>query len=192
MEEHDSPLELSIDLGNEESSTVLQHLLASLSLETVVNQTLQKAGVTQPVVLSLLITSDETIRRLNKHYRQQDKSTDVLSFPLLDKPLVHAPADQLWMPSEEPGGEISIDTKQVFVTPSELPTNLGDIVISWPAVLRQAAGAGHTPTYELLYLLSHGILHLVGYDDHTEAGYQAMVQIQQAVMEATEQKAQLS
>jgi len=57
-------------------------------------------------------------------------------------------------------------------------------VISWPTVLRQAREAGHSPIYELLYLLSHGVLHLIGYDDQTEAGYQAMVDLQQAILQA--------
>jgi probable rRNA maturation factor len=77
-----------------------------------------------------------------------------------------------------------------FITPAELPLNLGDIVISWPTVVRQATEARHTPTYELLYLFTHGILHLVGYDDATEAGYTAMVNLQKAVLEAMGWKAQ--
>lgn len=182
----DALVELSIDLGDEESDHAFQQQLSSLALETVVNQTLHQAGITQPVTLTLLITNDETIQALNKQYRQQDKPTDVLSFPLLDRPLVNAPADQLWIPPEETGGAAS---KHIFITPSELTINLGDIVISWPTVAQQAAETGHSPTYELLYLLSHGVLHLVGYDDQTEAGYQAMIQIQQAVMEATGGKA---
>jgi probable rRNA maturation factor len=122
---------------------------------------------------------------LNKRYRQQDKPTDVLSFPMLDKPLVDAPADHLWALSEEQTGEVSEAVNSIprFVTPSELATNLGDIVISWPTVVRQAAEAGHAPVYELLYLFAHGILHLVGYDDATEAGYTAMVDLQRAVLE---------
>jgi len=182
----DALVELSIDLGDEESDHAFEQQLSSLALGTVVNQTLHQAGITQPVTLTLLITNDETIQALNQQYRQQDKPTDVLSFPLLDRPLANAPADQLWIPPEEAGGTAS---KHIFITPSELTTNLGDIVISWPTVLRQAAEKGHSPTYELLYLLSHGVLHLVGYDDQTEAGYQAMIQIQQAVMEATRGKA---
>ena len=191
MARHDSQLELSIDLGNDDSDTALLQLISSLSLEAVVDQTLHEAGVLQPVMLTLLITNDETIRNLNKQYRGQDKPTDVLSFPLLDKPIVNAPADQLWTLPEATKGEsteIGV-TKQVFVTPTELPTNLGDIVISWPTIVRQATEVGHNSTYELLYLLAHGVLHLVGYDDQTEAGYQAMIRIQQAVMDATEQKA---
>ncbi len=187
MAEHDSQIELSIDLGNDENDAAFQPLLSSLPLEAVVTQTLHKAGITQPVMLTVLITSDETIRNLNKRYRGQDKPTDVLSFPLLDKPIVSAPVDQLWMLPDALSGEGS-QTKQVFVTPAELTMHLGDIVISWPAVVRQAAEARHESAYELLYLLSHGVLHLVGYDDQTEAGYQAMLRIQQAVMEATEQK----
>jgi probable rRNA maturation factor len=66
--------------------------------------------------------------------------------------------------------------------------HLGDIVISWPTVIRQATEAGHKPAYELLFLLSHGVLHLIGYDDQTEAGYQAMIRLQQVVIKATEQK----
>lgn len=191
MARHDSQLELSIDLGNHDSDTALLQLISSLSLEAVVDQTLHEAGVLQPMMLTLLITNDETIRNLNKQYRGQDKPTDVLSFPLLDKPIVNAPADQLWTLPEATNGEsteIGV-TKQVFVTPTELPTNLGDIVISWPTIVRQATEVGHSSTYELLYLLAHGVLHLVGYDDQTEAGYQAMIRIQQAVMDATEQKA---
>jgi probable rRNA maturation factor len=188
MVEHNSQVELSIDLGNEEDETAFQPLLSSLPLEAVVTQTLHKAGITQPVILTLLLTSDETIRNLNKQYRGQDKPTDVLSFPLLDKPIVSAPADQLWMLPDARNGE-GTQKKQSFVTPAELTMHIGDIVISWPTVVRQAAEAGHNPTYELLYLLSHGVLHLIGYDDQTEAGYQAMIRIQQAVMEATGQKA---
>jgi probable rRNA maturation factor len=188
MAEHDSQVELSIDLDNEEDEKAFQSLLSSLPLEAVVTQTLHKAGITQPVILTLLITSDETMRNLNKQYRGQDKPTDVLSFPLLDKPIVSAPPDQLWLLTDALNVE-GIQTKQVFVTPAELTMHLGDIVISWPTVVRQAAEAGHKLAYELLYLLSHGVLHLIGYDDQTEAGYQSMVRMQQTVMEIIDQKA---
>jgi probable rRNA maturation factor len=127
---------------------------------------------------------------MNKRYRQQDKPTDVLSFPLLDKPLVNAPRDQLWLVPEEDSEHVAETTGKppVFVTPSELPTHLGDIVISWPTVVRQAKADGHSPAYELLYLLAHGVLHLIGYDDQTEAGYAAMVHLQESVLQAVGRK----
>jgi probable rRNA maturation factor len=187
MADHHTQVELSIDLDNEEEELTLKHLLSTLPLEAVVLQTLSQAGIDRPVVVALLITTDEMIRSLNKQYRGQDKPTDVLSFPLLEKPIVRAPADQLWMPSKLPYAE-ELQSSQAFITPPNITTHLGDIVISWPTVKRQASEVGHNPAYEFLFLLSHGILHLIGYDDQTEAGYQAMICIQQAVMEANGQK----
>ena len=136
-------------------------------------------------MLTLLITDDAGIREMNTHYRHQDKPTDILSFPLLEKPLVDAPADQLWSIEHNEQQQATPE----FITPPDMITNLGDIVMSWPTLVRQAAETGHGTLYELLYLLSHGVLHLVGYDDHTEAGYQAMVSIQEAVLRAIGQKA---
>jgi len=188
MPEYSPQVELNIEIDDDQSQSAILQTLSSGELELVVQHTLHLAGITQPITLSLLITGDETIQAFNKQYRQQDKPTDVLSFPLLDQPLVAAPPDQLWTPAE--GEETPQPQALAFVTPAELPTNLGDIVISWPTVLRQATEVGHSPTYELFYLLSHGVLHLIGYDDYSEAGYQAMVHLQQAVLETMGQKAQ--
>jgi probable rRNA maturation factor len=191
MQDQYSQLALSINTGHDEQNAAIEHMLDSCQVDLVVKNTLQAAGVTEPAILTLLITNDDAIRDLNRQYRQQDKATDVLSFPLLDKPLVNAPADQLWMTpeGEEEDRAAQEGSRPVFMTPPELPTNLGDIVISWPTVLRQASEAGHSPTYELLYLISHGVLHLIGYDDQSEAGYSTMVNIQQSVLEAMGQKA---
>ena len=191
MQEEHPQIELYIDTGNKAQNSAIEQVLAELPLDQVVKKTLQTAGVQQPLMLTLLITNDDSIRDMNKQYRQQDKATDVLSFPLLEQPLVNAPAEQLWMPAESEEGAIAGQEKgaSAFVTPPELLTNLGDIVISWPTVERQAKEAGHSSGYELLYLVAHGVLHLVGYDDQSEAGYHAMVAIQQTVLEAVGQKA---
>lgn len=183
MEEQGPQIELYINAGDDEQNAVIEQVLPATKAESVVKKTLDTVGIIQPVMLTLLITEDETIRDMNKQYRQQNKATDVLSFPLLDKPLVNAPTDQLWT-TPEGQAENQVSSTPAFVTPPEVLTNLGDIVISWPTVLRQANAAGHSAAYELLYLISHGVLHLVGYDDQGEAGFQAMVQIQQTVLEA--------
>ncbi len=182
-----SQLELTIELEDDQEAS-LTRLMASLPLESVVSHTLSQVEIKQPALVALLITNDETIRALNKRYRNQDKATDVLSFPLLEQPIVDAPLEQLWSSLDlDQAGELH--TKHTFVTPPDSLLHLGDIVISWPTVQRQASVSGHNPAYELLFLLTHGVLHLVGYDDQTEAGYQAMMRIQQAVMEASGQKA---
>ena len=175
----DHPLiDLYVTVGNNRENSQIEQILSSVNLDDIVLHTLEEAGIHQPIVLTLLITDDSGIRDMNKQYREQDKPTDVLSFPLLEKPLVEAPADQLWTPQPTEEGQQTPD----FVTPPGMVMNLGDIIMSWPTIVRQAAEAGHDPLVELLYLLSHGVLHLVGYDDHTEAGYQAMIHIQHSVL----------
>lgn len=189
MQENTVQLDCNINLIDAESDTVLQRILASGLLEQTVGRTLQAVHITQTVMLSLVITDDTEMQTLNRQYRQQDKTTDVLSFPLLDKPLIDAPAAQLWPVEEVEEGEApgvehtGKAAYPAFITPSDMPTNLGDIVISWPTVTRQAEQVSHPPTYELLYLLSHGTLHLVGYDDQTEDGYQAMVHLQESILQ---------
>jgi probable rRNA maturation factor len=187
MQEH--PLvELYITINDSKQNTIIEQLLTSVNIDEVALLTLYAVGITQPIMLTLLITDDEGIREMNTQYRQQDKPTDVLSFPLLEQPLVDAPADQLWPISGDDAQ--SAQETPPFITPPDMITNLGDIVMSWPTLVRQAAEAGHSSLYEVLYLFSHGVLHLVGYDDHTEAGYQAMVSIQEAVLRKIGQKAE--
>ncbi len=186
---------------------------------------LERVGVKESVEVSVLITTDEGIRALNREYRGKDEPTDVLSFPLLDHPLVDAPADQLWQPPEleeldalaadqalgddvsddfdeeldEEDGEDEQSLKGMIVIMGDdgsgvegedpfdadqgvWPTHLGDIAISRETTIRQAQQAGHSPAFEVAFLFVHGVLHLVGFDDHTDAGYQAMVAHQEAVL----------
>lgn len=183
MQEH--PLiELYITVSDDQQNTLIEQQLSSVDLDSVAQQTLQAVGITQKVMFTLLVTDNDGIRDMNRQYRDQDKPTDVLSFPLLQHPLVNAPADQLWTAESTESISTTVEQPpQGFITPPSIIMNLGDIVMSWPTVTCQAAEAGHDPLVELLYLLSHGLLHLVGYDDHTEAGYQAMVHIQQSVLQ---------
>ncbi len=189
MQEH--PLiELYVNVGNDQQNTLIEHQLSSLDLDNAALRTLELTGITEQAMFTLLVTDDDGIRDMNKQYREQDKPTDVLSFPLLAQPLVNAPDDQLWMAQAVESASDTIEQPpQSFITPPGMITNLGDIVMSWPTITRQATEAGHDPVVEFLYLLSHGLLHLIGYDDHTEAGYQAMVHIQQAVLQALGYKA---
>ncbi len=94
--------------------------------------------------VSVLLVNDAGMRRLNHLYRGIDRTTDVLSFPLInEKPAPHV---------------------RHFL--------LGDIVISLPQAKRQAEEYGTTFKLELSRLLIHGLLHLLGYD-HEESSYRA-------------------
>ena len=192
--------------------------LDDVALRWVVALTLARIQVTRAIEISLLLTTDDELHELNRNFRGRDESTDVLSFPLLDEPIVNAPEDQLWQPAEDDrqqdedmgdapqllnlladdpeddaapayegyddagddAGDVASGSP--FLLGEEFPLHLGDIAISLDAVSRQARQAGHSPGWELAYLLSHGVLHLAGYDDHSEAGYQAMVSHQEAVL----------
>ncbi len=90
--------------------------------------------------LSILLCDDDTIRRLNRRYRETNAPTDVLAFPM----------------NEGPGPRVE----------SAL---LGDVVISLPTARRQAAERDRPIIAEVTFLLAHGLLHLLGYDHATEA-----------------------
>ncbi len=186
-------LDISIDTGDAHTDLTVTTLLQQLDAELLVRQTLHAVNIHQPVSLSLLVMDDTQIQALNSQFRQQDKPTDVLSFPLLEAPLVDAPAPYLWQtadPAEDAAPDPVQTARPLFVTPAELTTNLGDIAISWPTVERQALTANHAPSYEFLFLLCHGVLHLLGYDDQTEAGYTEMVRLQTAILHRQAEKAE--
>jgi probable rRNA maturation factor len=94
--------------------------------------------------LSVLLTDDRRIHRLNRDYRSKDRPTDVLAFAMGE--------------GEGPGAD-------------EL---LGDVVISLETAARQAAARRRAPLDEVTHLLAHGVLHLVGYDHQTDAEHRAM------------------
>lgn len=88
--------------------------------------------------LSLELTGDRRMQRLNREYRKKDRSTDVLAFPIREAVLPQGVRPVAHM--------------------------LGDVVISLPTAVRQAKEAGRSIDDELAMLLVHGILHLCGYD----------------------------
>ena len=93
--------------------------------------------------ISITLTTPEHIRKINKEYRNIDKETDVLSFPMFEKNEI-----------EEKIKENNFEHEDV----------LGDIVISIDKVERQAIEYGHSFERELAYMLVHGFYHLMGYD----------------------------
>ncbi len=107
------------------------------TLESLLDRILEEYGLQQGEV-SLVIGTDELLHRLNKEYRDQDRSTDVLSFAYL-----------------EPGEDVPAEGREFAV---------GDIYISLEKALAQAAEAGHDVRHETALLSIHGLLHLLGFD----------------------------
>src|SRR6185312_16027564 len=201
MQDDDLMVTITIE-PPEASFEQLTGLTEEQTLE-VIAHTLSEVGVEEPVEVGVLISTDEQLRILNRDFREIDAATDVLSFPFQDEPMVQAPADQLWQPEPDdaPGMNgattdamadfgAEIDDDEVGDDLEEFEDEeeddrflyLGDIAISHETATRQAAQAGHSLGWECAYLLAHGVLHLVGYDDKTEAGYQAMTARQEKVL----------
>jgi len=90
--------------------------------------------------LSILLTNDDGIRRLNREHRDKDRPTDVLSFPQNEfrRPLVPRRGQNLAV--------------------------LGDVILSLDTAARQARGRRRPLEDEVRFLLAHGLLHLLGYD----------------------------
>jgi probable rRNA maturation factor len=91
--------------------------------------------------VGVVVTDDDTVKDLNRRFRGKDEATDVLSF----------------------GSEGDV----AFPTSAEAGPQLGEVVISFPTALRQADADGRPVIDELKHLLTHGILHIVGYDHET-------------------------
>jgi probable rRNA maturation factor len=107
----------------------------------VVETALSTQKIDRPVELSLIITGDEEVHKLNREYRGIDATTDVISFAL---------------------NENVADTE--FVTPPDRISRLGEVIISYPQAIRQAKENKQTIKAELAWLVVHGLLHLLGYD----------------------------
>ena len=104
-----------------------------------------------PDQITVMITGDEEIRRMNRDFKGEDKITDVLSFN------EHGEREE---------GSDESDNEWAFES-DEDSDRLGDIAISLPQVERQAPANGKTTESELAMLTIHGVLHLLGYD-HAE------------------------
>ena len=96
--------------------------------------------------LNVILTNPENIRIANKEYRNIDKETDVLSFPMFQKQEIEELIEK------------SKTEEQV------VEDVLGDIIISIPRVEEQAKDYGHSFERELAYMVVHGFYHLMGYD----------------------------
>lgn len=131
-----------------------------LDLESLVEKAAQfilaMEGCRDETEVSILLTDDHYIRELNRDYRGQDRTTDVLSF-----------AQNEGDPMPDFGEE-------------EL---LGDVVISLQTAVRQGEELGHGFHREVTYLTVHGVLHLLGYDHQDDQNRAVMREKEEVVLD---------
>jgi probable rRNA maturation factor len=120
--------------------------------------------------LGLSLVGDAAIAELNVDWRQKTGPTDVLAFAAQDDGLDEAPPIPMPAWADEDAGDAE-------------PLELGDIVISIETAARQAPEHHHSLEQELLFLASHGLLHLLGWDHPDDASLAAMLARQQELLQ---------
>jgi len=108
------------------------------------------------IELSITLSDDDGARRLNRRWRGVDRSTNVLAFPA-------------WAPGAS--------------LPAEIPLLLGDVVLAFETVAREAEEQGKQFADHFFHLVVHGVLHLLGYDHHTEGDAVAMEALETSILE---------
>ena len=108
------------------------------------------------VELGITLADDATVHALNRDHRGQDKPTNVLSFPLVDGDFE----------PEAPGA----------------PLLLGDVILAYQTVAREAAGQGKGLADHAVHLVVHGVLHLLGHDHESDGEADAMERLETAIL----------
>lgn len=125
---------LDLDVNNEYEETIKKVLNQCYKEEDLENSKL---------VITITLTTPENIQEINKEYRNVDRATDVLSFPMFEK------------------DELDNKIRDKDFLHEDI---LGDIIISIEKVKEQAKEYGHSFERELSYMVVHGFYHLMGYD----------------------------
>lgn len=131
--------------------TGLGHNNSAALIKRAAAMALDAEGVDTPCIISVMLTDDEGIHRVNREFRGVDRPTDVLSFPMNEL----APGE-----FDAALCERDMDSGAVL---------LGDMMISAPRCAAQGEEFGHGYERELMYLTVHSVLHLLGYD-HVDEG----------------------
>ncbi len=135
---------------NNEYEAIIKNVLKECFLEEKLDKT--------NLYIEITLTTPEDIKKINKEFRNIDKETDVLSFPMFEK------------------DELSKAVK------SKSKDALGSIVISIKRVYEQAEEYGHSFERELSYMVVHGFYHLMGYDHIVEAEKRQMRKKEEVIL----------
>lgn len=114
---------------------------------------------TATIEIAVRLTSDDEVHALNRQYRQQDKPTNVLSFPMVQPDLIE--------------GLANTDDGEVL---------LGDLVLAYGVCAREAVEKGVSLEHHAAHLIVHGVLHLLGHDHMNDVDADAMEAIERAAM----------
>lgn len=151
-------MSLRIYFSNEQEKIKATYAVKIL-IRSAITQTLALENFDRNTQVSVTFVDNEGIHEINRKFRNIDRPTDVLSFPLL--------------------GDDDLPDDKLFSVP------LGDIVLSLERAKEQATEFGHSFEREVAFLTAHSVLHLLGYDHETgEEDEKIMRKKQNEIMEA--------
>jgi probable rRNA maturation factor len=150
----------------------IENLQNKIELTNDINELIEKTVLTilnsenfkYPSEISIFLVDNERIRQINKENRDIDMPTDVLSFPIVE--MIEGKINSI-------EGDYNYDNNSLV---------LGDIIISMEMVLKQSDEYGHSFEREIAFLVSHGVLHLLGYDHKNEKEESRMITRQESAL----------
>ncbi len=135
-------------------------------INNVVEKSIDIEGFENDIEMSVVLTDNDGIKKINNAFRNINRPTDVLSFPMLEIALGEI---------ESSVGDFDFEENLLM---------LGDIVVSLEMAESQATEFGHSFERELGFLISHGMFHLLGYDHEDGQQENVMKEKQEAVLKA--------
>lgn len=130
-------------------------------IKNVLKQAIEEEGLySTKLYINVILTNPNNIKQINRKYRNIDRPTDVLSFPMFEKEEIQVLKDKK----------------------TQIPEVLGDIIVSIEKVKEQAVEYGHGFERELSYMIIHGFYHLMGYDHMTEEEKKQMREKEEKVL----------
>lgn len=149
-------VDFNCDLADEKYNMFVDELYEDNYIENYIKKVLELEEVEsdRPLYLSLLLTNNQNIQVINRDFRDKDAPTDVISFAYHE-------------------------TEDFNIGPYD---TLGDIIISLERVEEQAAEYNHSFKREFYYVLTHGILHILGYDHIEEEDKKIMREREEAIL----------
>lgn len=109
------------------------------------------------ISFDFLYCDSKKTHEINREYREKDYPADIITFAIF------------------------ADSEEKFIFDGEI--NLGEVIIALDKVIEEAEKKGVTKEHELAFLISHGILHLLGFDHQTEAEYNFIIDLQNRALE---------
>ena len=140
-----------------ETEVELPTALTEESVLSLMNHILNVEGVEEPWLIGIQFVDDPTMQAAHAEYMDIDEPTDIMTFPYADE-------DDVWG-NDQLGG---------------------DLIISVDRARDNALSVGWDVTDELFFLIAHGLLHLLGWDDHTDADRERMLARQRELMDSWE------